>query len=56
VPGDEYETSTPPPPKPSVDETPLELEPDANAVSEAPVLAPQPEEPVAEPAEPENAF
>ena len=56
VPGDEYETSTPPPPEPSVDETPLELEPDANAVSEAPVLAPQPEEPVAEPAEPGNAF
>jgi monofunctional biosynthetic peptidoglycan transglycosylase len=59
VPGDEYETTTPPPPEASVDETPLELEPDANAVSDEPLLEPQPEEPVvepAEPAEPENSF
>jgi monofunctional biosynthetic peptidoglycan transglycosylase len=56
VPGDEYETATPPPPEPSVDETPLELEPDGNSVSEEPVLPPEPEEPVAEPVEPDNRF
>ena len=55
VPGEEYETATPPPAEPSVDETPLELEADANVISEEPVEAPVSQEPVAEPAEPENA-
>jgi monofunctional glycosyltransferase len=58
VPGDEYETATPPPPESSVDETPLEL-PEENGVTAEPSIVPEAEEPVAvepEPVEPENAF
>jgi monofunctional biosynthetic peptidoglycan transglycosylase len=55
LPGEEYETATPPPPQPSVDTTPVE-EPavltDSNAVEAAPSLVP--EEPVAEPPPADN--
>ena len=62
LPGEEYETATPPPPEPSVDETPIEenpgltepnsVEPSAMNASTAPVeLAPEPTEPATEPAE-----
>ena len=45
IPGDEYETASPPPPAPSVDETPVE----APVVEEEPVLdVPTTEEPVVE--------
>ena len=55
VPGDEYETATPPPPEPNVDDTPFELGPEVNVAEPAP----EPEDPEAEPEaplEPENAF
>ena len=62
VPGDEYETATPPPPEPSVDETPLEAPSDlANGMdpalqpTEGPPLDPEPA-PEPPPTEPENAF
>ncbi len=62
VPGDEYETATPPPPEPSVDETPLEIEAEpvngmdpAIEPTEGPPLEPEPA-PEPPPAEPENAF
>src|SRR4030095_4024090 len=54
LPGEEYETATPPPPEASVDETPVE-EPtatDSNAVEATPSLAP--EEPVEAPPPAEN--
>ena len=50
VPGDEYETATPPPPEPSVDETALDAVPDpidpALAPTEGPPPEPEPEPPV----------
>jgi monofunctional biosynthetic peptidoglycan transglycosylase len=39
VPGDEYETATPPPPEPSVDETTLEIAPADDVIAD-PALAP----------------
>ena len=51
VPGEEYETATPPPPEVSVDETPIE-DPLANAVGDEPAVAPEATEPVAEPPQP----
>jgi monofunctional glycosyltransferase len=58
VPGEEYETASPPPPEPSVDETPLE-DPAQNVASEEPLVEPAPEEPALEevpPAEEQNGF
>jgi len=61
VPGDEYETATPPPPEPSVDETALdsviEAEDPALAPIEGPPLEPEPApEPEPTPADGNNAF
>jgi monofunctional glycosyltransferase len=56
VPGEEYETASPPPPESSVDETPLELEAEANFVSQELELAPEAEDPVAEPFLDENSL
>jgi monofunctional biosynthetic peptidoglycan transglycosylase len=55
LPGEEYETATPPPPEQSVDETPVEEQPaltDSNAVEMTPTVTP--EEPVEAPPPMEN--
>ena len=43
LPGEEYETATPPPPEPSIDTTPIEEPPppDSNAVEATPPLVPE---------------
>ena len=51
-----HEPASPPPPEASVDETPLELEAEANLVSEELGLAPEEEAPVAEPVVDENSL
>jgi monofunctional biosynthetic peptidoglycan transglycosylase len=55
LPGEEYETSTPPPPEPSVDATPVNEEPspaDTNAFEPTPVVAPS--EPIDAPPSTQN--
>ena len=50
LPGEEYETATPPPPEATVDETPVEETPMTSAENEAaPVIEPSPDEPVQSP-------
>jgi monofunctional biosynthetic peptidoglycan transglycosylase len=50
LPGEEYETATPPPPEASVDETPVEEVPLTATENEAaPILEPTPDEPVESP-------
>lgn len=51
LPGEEYETATPPPPEPSVDETAIEGEPPTNAALEPPPVETRPEpQPTSDPA------
>ena len=55
LPGEEYETATPPPPEATVDETPIEETPLTSADNEvAPVAEPSPDEPVQSPSVPEE--
>ncbi|MFL6724282.1 MAG: hypothetical protein ACJ8E7_09150, partial [Sphingomicrobium sp.] len=55
LPGEEYETATPPPPEQSVDETPVEEQPaptGSNAIEVTPAVTP--EEPIEAPPPVEN--